>query len=317
MITFLKGKLGRIGGFFSKDITSISSKIMYYFFIFYFISLIFLLLFYSLYLFYFIDNDIYHVIEDSSIFFIGSLFFFFILRYIFLRILDKVIVKRLNLIYDEMISIKNGDFNKHRIPFRGIDELDKMAHITNLIFDMYEENIELEKKHSLIDPLTLAYNRRALNLNFSTIAEKTNRDKFKFSILLFDIDHFKKVNDTYGHDIGDLVLKELSNVIKNFLRKSDIFYRIGGEEFVIIFSNPHLSEINNVVKRLQKSITYNLKKLIPQVESEITVSGGLVHSKNFDFKNDPQLILEKMLKSCDDLLYEAKSKGRRKILIEK
>lgn len=316
MFKFFKDKLINLKKFFKKDESSITSKIIYDFTLVYFIFISFLILISSfIFVFFFKFSELNFIFSLFSLI-IGLIIFYFILRIFLKRIIEKIIIKRLSNIYNEMILIKNENFSNKRIKINGIDEIDKLAHTSNLIFDKYEKSIEVEKKHSLVDPLTLSFNRRALDLDFNSLCEEVTRKNIKFSMLLFDIDNFKKINDKYGHDIGDIVLKKLALVVKNSLRKYDTFYRIGGEEFIIIFKGIKISNLKEIILRLQKDITYHLKKIIPKIEQEITVSGGLVQSKDFDFNYDFKKILDNMYIGCDKLLYRAKNSGKNKILIK-
>lgn len=87
------------------------------------------------------------------------------------------------------------------------------------------------------DPLTKAYNRYKLYKTFPLEEARANRQKTALSIIMFDIDHFKKVNDNFGHDIGDQVLIIFADLVRKTIRKTDIFVRWGGEEFIVLTSN--------------------------------------------------------------------------------
>lgn len=106
----------------------------------------------------------------------------------------------------------------------------------------------------LFDPLTKAYNRRYFTEVINHEIEKARRSKRTFSLIMLDIDHFKRVNDIYGHAVGDHVLKEMVQVIKKNTRKSDIVSRIGGEEFTIILPNTEIKYAFGLEERLRKSI---------------------------------------------------------------
>lgn len=160
------------------------------------------------------------------------------------------------------------------------------------------------QKISVTDELTGIYNRRyALNF-ISNQKIKADKGIDKFVICMIDIDHFKKINDTHGHDIGDLVLKAFSREVNHLIRSDDCFARFGGEEFVLILSHIDISISKEVVNRIMNKIR---EIRIPEVpELKITVSMGLVeYEKNTS--------LEELLKKSDNLLYIAKKNGRNQV----
>lgn len=107
------------------------------------------------------------------------------------------------------------------------------AHLEQRVETLSTDNTKLFKK-ATTDPLTGAYNRRYFDKQLEQEVEEANRYKTPFSLLIFDLDHFKHINDSFGHPAGDYVLKEFTKLIQLSVRKTDIFARIGGEEFVII-----------------------------------------------------------------------------------
>ena len=120
-----------------------------------------------------------------------------------------------------------------------------------------------------------------------------------FSLLMLDIDYFKNVNDTYGHDVGDYVLKELCSTIKNMIRKTDIFGRWGGEEFLLILPNTNKDEAISIATKIRNIIENHKFDYIPQVTISIGVSV-------YNEKSRKEIFLKKV----DDALYKAKSSGR-------
>ena len=184
-----------------------------------------------------------------------------------------------------------------------------MAHM----MQKFNTLIRQEKKQSCIDPLTSCYNRRAMTINFDYIVKKSVREDKTFALAILDLDRFKRVNDTYGHNVGDKVLIEFSKIIKENIRKCDFLYRIGGEEFLIIFTDIDDEKIKYIFSRLSKNVPYRLKKAINEIDMEITMSGGVVFSKEYDINKDPKILLDSMLKSADELLYKAKSDGRNRV----
>jgi len=160
------------------------------------------------------------------------------------------------------------------------------------------------EKRSVVDPLTGAYNRYGAEDIFNTLVARKIAYDEAFCLIMIDIDHFKKINDTYGHDIGDDVLKEFSQLIMNSIRKEDSLIRLGGEEFVIFFSKA------NIQIGIQSAETIR-KKIQDQVHTakalNITASFGVVEHQN---RED----LESLVKRADELLYIAKQNGRNRVI---
>lgn len=131
-----------------------------------------------------------------------------------------------------------------------------------------------------------------------------------FTVLLFDIDHFKKVNDTYGHDAGDDVLRQISRLIKSNIRQSDIFARHGGEEFTLLLRKTEIDIGIKTAEKLRKSIE-NLKIETCTGVIPVTISIGVVQfsEKAADF--------DSLISLADEALYEAKDKGRNCVVYKK
>ncbi|MBU0925174.1 DUF4154 domain-containing protein [bacterium] len=161
---------------------------------------------------------------------------------------------------------------------------------------------KLLKKLSQIDSLSGLYNRRFINQKLEEEILKFKRYKTLFSILLIDVDYFKKINDNYGHDKGDFVIKKISSLIQQNTRNTDINARWGGEEFLILAPN---SDSIGALK-----LANNLKELIETyqfgVDYKVTISIGV---STFDENSN----LEKLLKLADDALYKAKKNGRNRV----
>ncbi len=158
---------------------------------------------------------------------------------------------------------------------------------------------------ALTDDLTQLMNRRAMNQQLLKELERVKRYGFHVSILLIDVDHFKQVNDTLGHDCGDHVLKTFSQLLTEELREVDYISRWGGEEFLVILSETELSKAEHVAQRLLTKVSDSI--IYYHSESlSISFSGGLVEI-------DPKFDIEENLKKVDELLYKAKQNGRNQI----
>jgi diguanylate cyclase (GGDEF)-like protein len=153
------------------------------------------------------------------------------------------------------------------------------------------------------DSLTNIYNRRMLNEYILQETLKSKRYNYDLSLIMIDIDHFKEVNDKYGHHVGDAVLLKIVKLISGNIRKVDIFGRWGGEEFLILLPNTNLEKASKVAENIREKIaTYVFDKI-----GSKTVSLGVVA---FDFDEDETLFI----KRADDALYEAKHTGRNKVV---
>ena len=165
-----------------------------------------------------------------------------------------------------------------------------------IIFKKQEEHKKELERRAYFDALTKVYNRYGFNKHLNELSNK------KFSLIFCDIDHFKKINDTYGHDIGDLVLKKVASILKENLRKNDIIGRWGGEEFLILLPDTELEDAKQVAEKLRKII----EKENFNIPQKITCSFGIAeHKENQD--------IESTIKKADELLYKAKNGGRNKV----
>lgn len=172
-----------------------------------------------------------------------------------------------------------------------------------LKFRLDEEFLRASKAGtvSITDQLTGAYNRRHFDIVFDRIYEESRSRDTGFSLILIDIDHFKRFNDTYGHDTGDAVLKTVVNTIKRNIRKNlDMFFRYGGEEFVIITSDSKAGAVN--LARKINGLDYR------QVE-KITISAGVAFFRNGISKDE-------IIKIADNNLYKAKEQGRNRVIYD-
>lgn len=173
--------------------------------------------------------------------------------------------------------------------------------VTRDITDEYKRVLSLEQM-ALTDPLTGALNRRAFFDRAGQQAKLIAEANDPFSVVMIDLDHFKQLNDTYGHAAGDAVLKAVSEVCINSIRSDDIFARYGGEEFVLFLANANPERAMQISERIRSAIT----ELRVEFEGQsITVSAslGVAESKSAEAFND-------VLKNADKALYTAKNAGR-------
>jgi two-component system, cell cycle response regulator len=159
------------------------------------------------------------------------------------------------------------------------------------------------------DGLTGLYNRKFLEEHSKKLIPQAIRDKFSIGVLLLDMDHFKAVNDEYGHDIGDKVLKELSRILNETVRESDIIIRYGGEEFIVLLVNVNTEEDALVVaNKIRMRVSENEIDVYAGSKLRKTISIGL------SMFPDDSNSLETVIKNADIALYDAKSKGRNKVV---
>lgn len=200
--------------------------------------------------------------------------------------------------FELSVSIKNREIvpNHFIIFFHNITQMKKM---------------EKELKHlSSYDPLTGVYNRRVLIEKLSEDIQRINRYKHSLSLFMIDIDYFKSVNDTYGHTIGDQVLKYIAKSIKACLRDTDYCARYGGEEFIVVLTNTPLEKGMEVAERLRTNIA-NKPIEIQECTIHTTISIGVAHYKDKDCS------LDKLIERADKAMYRAKELGRNLVSIAK
>jgi len=166
------------------------------------------------------------------------------------------------------------------------------------------EAYEKMEKIALTDSLTEIYNRYYFNSALQNEISRAKRYE-RFSLLMFDIDHFKVVNDTYGHHVGDIVLRMITERVKSCLRESDIFARVGGEEFMIILPRTTLETAKEVGERIRTTIEMHTFDGI----GKITVSLGLV-----TYRDDESFA--EIVNRVDMALYKAKNNGRNNLSMQ-
>jgi diguanylate cyclase (GGDEF)-like protein len=156
---------------------------------------------------------------------------------------------------------------------------------------------------AITDKLTDVYNRTLLKDFLEHAMHQANRTNVPYTLIVMDVDHFKKINDELGHEVGDNVLVQLGMFLKGFLRDSDKVFRIGGEEFLILLYNTDEANGVDIAEKIRKGIE-NLS-LIP--DRSVTVSIGVAgQSSVSDWKQ--------WMKACDENLYAAKDMGRNRVV---
>jgi two-component system cell cycle response regulator len=166
-----------------------------------------------------------------------------------------------------------------------------------------EESIEA----AMIDPLTGLHNRRYMECHLAALVEEAQCNSRNLSVLLADIDHFKQVNDTYGHDVGDAVLREFSVRFRRNTRGIDLACRFGGEEFIVIMPDTNLARAYQVGERLRVTIAADAFQVHPGLGIQLTASVGIATLECADDTPDT------VFRRADSALFAAKRRGRNRV----
>ncbi len=185
------------------------------------------------------------------------------------------------------------------------DEQQREVGSTFMLRDVTEEKLLEDKlrRHAITDALTQVYNRRFLDESLTNEVKRSQRYNHFLGFILFDVDHFKKFNDTYGHDQGDRVLQAIGKAMKEHFRKVDIPCRFGGEEFCVLLPDTSATGTYVVAERFRRRVE--------QMEVDglkVTISTGVVTMPACEIDKPEELV-----KKADEALYEAKHKGRNQV----
>jgi diguanylate cyclase (GGDEF)-like protein len=175
---------------------------------------------------------------------------------------------------------------------------------------------ELYRQLAITDPLTGIFNRRHFYQLSESELQRTCRYCRPLAVIMIDIDYFKRVNDTYGHGIGDQVLQALASLVRAALRAIDIFARYGGEEFIVLLPETNLRTVKPIAERLCRKIAETPLPIEPN-HINITISVGAIA---FDpsaqlFPSSKRVTLDQLIDLADKALYEAKEAGRNRVCI--
>jgi diguanylate cyclase (GGDEF)-like protein len=242
------------------------------------------------------------------------------------KLLEELFVKRENLKSLPCLSIKveecyyyylNLGIKKNQFHFAvfsapaEIDtrDLKNLSHFSSSHLKIIQKFEDLYKTHELIhiDDVTGLYNQRKLYKDLSLLVDKYHKEKDPFSLLFIDIDYFKKVNDSYGHLVGTKLLENVATCIKSLLRDSDISYRYGGDEFVVVLVNSNAESGKIVGERILQTIKskeFDVEYRNEKKKIHLSVSIGVA-----EFPTDA-LNSQEILSIADRMMYEAKESGR-------
>lgn len=215
---------------------------------------------------------------------------------------------------EAMVSLKLTEKNWTSRAYMMLDR-DRSAETENMVnlilqavSDSLSRQVEIArlKNAAVIDPLTGCYNRREFKNQLNRNVAGAIRHKTDLSVFIFDLDHFKKVNDTYGHPAGDKVLKEIASLVQNNIRTNDIFARYGGEEFIAILPDTGRPKAMELADRLRRKIA----------DTPVSYNGDIIKvTASFGIAQmDRHAGMEKIILDADAMLYKAKLNGRNTIM---
>jgi len=174
--------------------------------------------------------------------------------------------------------------------------------IINMTIGSYQRRSE---RMATTDSLTGLHNRQALDILYETTIQDCRRRQTECALLLFDLDRFKEVNDTYGHLAGDAVLREVASVTRACIRASDVLCRWGGEEFIVLLRDCTRADAGRIAEKIRQAMD-DLRVPHEGQQVQVTVSVGVTH---MDAAEDQDLALLR----ADQALYRAKDKGRNRV----
>lgn len=173
-----------------------------------------------------------------------------------------------------------------------------------------QDELKIARIEADFDFLTGLANRRRFERATADLLRDYKEKNYPFSLVFIDLDNFKQINDTYGHPLGDIILKEVAKILKTYLRTNSISARLGGEEFAILLPGSEINETLNISERLRSIIENRDISLNDSKKINFTASFGVTSATKED-------TVSSLLKRVDDALYEAKRGGKNRIVIKK
>lgn len=209
---------------------------------------------------------------------------------------------------------KGLDLGANDYLLRPIDENELVARSKTqlkqkFVYDQLRKNLEEGLSLALVDPLTGIFNRRYLNARLPKAIVRTRQSQKPVSILMIDVDHFKLVNDKYGHNAGDIVLRQIAAILQDNVRPFDLLARIGGEEFVVVMPEADLNAAAVIGERLRKRIA----EAKIQVDKQGTILQTTVSIGCAEIDCHEEETAETVIERADKALYDAKQNGRNRV----
>lgn len=222
---------------------------------------------------------------------------------------DALVLRKIRVMIDTIHKLKEGETSARTGLKYGVDELSHIAKAIDEAADGLERLLNLLREQTIHDPLTSLYNRRFLDESLQRELSKAQRSNRSVGVIMVDIDHFKRINDTYGHNVGDAVLVAVAKALLDNVRGGDIVCRFGGEEFAVVLPGANLDITKGRAEALRaivEKISFN--DLESPIEP-VTVSLGAAIFPNHGAD------AKALLRSADMALYAAKGAGRNQTMV--
>ncbi len=219
-----------------------------------------------------------------------------LLAAVFTIVLTRKLLQPLQILHSVIVHQSKNTEKLMQVENITNDEFGELAH-------SYNQMIQQVQKQSITDELTQLHNRKAFRERMAELIAQYKRYNLPFTMLMLDIDHFKQINDTYGHQVGDKVLIALSEELKSHARKNDYVFRFGGEEFVILLTGTKMNDAVMMAEKIRVSMQKNINIIDNR---EVTVSIGVAEFGEDDTHDT-------LVKRADDNLYCAKERGRNSV----
>lgn len=216
----------------------------------------------------------------------------------------KGLQSNLNHLVWQLNQVARGDFSQR------IDFLGDFSESFNAMCEKLEGQTTILTTLARYDSLTKLANRQYFDEHIASLFEGDRKSDTEFSLMLIDLDFFKKVNDTYGHDVGDIVLEQAARYLQLLFRTSDFLARYGGEEFIVILPYVGIDQAKLIAQRAIDYFVAHPIEIRGGLEVDITITIGIAESTKEDTSPD------QVIKRGDDALYCAKRKGRNRYEIE-
>jgi len=237
-----------------------------------------------------------------NIFFLLGLGFFIFL--ITLIMITKKVLTPISRLSNVIVAFQKGEKEIGKIRHYN-DEIGLMIKQFFIMKKKSDDDHEVIKKLSLLDPLTEIFNRRAFFELAGKLLNLSRRKKEPLSLLMLDIDFFKKINDSYGHIVGDELIKHIVGRIKTEVRDSDILARYGGEEFIVLLPNTDIDGAMGVAQKIRLSVEEH-QYVHKKEKFNITISVGISGFREGDG-------IKELIHRSDEALYSAKKQGRNRV----
>lgn len=213
-------------------------------------------------------------------------------------------------IINSVSHFKETQKNKVKASISELKIVREQLEVTEEEAERLKQNLKEQRFKAYNDPLTSLPNRYAYNERLTQEYSRWRRYRNALSLVVCDIDHFKKINDSYGHQSGDEVLKNIAKSLEHGLRESDFIARFGGEEFVILMPETKLADATKAINKLRLIIRDKPIPISPEKSISVTMSFGVAEFEGSDTATD-------VFNKADKALYRAKEKGRNQVCAER